>query len=330
MDTALLETFLAVARWRTFTAAAEELHVAQSTVTARVQLLERELGVQLFERTPTGTHLTEASARIRDQAQHILDLQQAMVRSSRGRGTEAQGGVVVGAPESICAYRLPAVVAAVRRSYPLIDIHLVPSGTSSAARGVSDRRLDIGLVLDAASEESRLESVEIGQERVAVFAPFGHPLTGADGLEWAALRKETFYLLEEGCSYSDRLLKELSEALPAAPRVTRFGSIEAARACVEAGLGLTVLPTVACTASEREHRVARVSGLPRPEEPLRMITDPRRAMPLAVQRVMETITAVASSTQAPTEDLVPAHDCGTPEPEPPAQRQAPGGRRGRR
>lgn len=292
MDTSLLKTFLSVARWNNFTAAADELHLAQSTVTARVKLLERELGAPLFERTPTGAHLTEAAKRVHEQAQQLLDLEHSMALAVRGREAEPQGDVVVGAPESICAYRLPSVIAEVREQHPRINLHLVPSDTRASLAGVSDRSLDIGLVVEEVPPASRLDVDVIGYEQVAVFAAQGHPLTQQKSVEWSELSDEVFYLLEDGCGYSDALFRDLSEGLPRAPRVTRFGSIEAARACVEAGLGLAVLPVAACMA--RSEGIARVPGLPRPDYPLRLVVDPRRAQSRAVQKVSEVITSAAA------------------------------------
>lgn len=60
MDTRLLRTFTTLARTGGFTAAAAELHLAQSTVTVHIRTLERELGTRLFDRLPTGTLLTES------------------------------------------------------------------------------------------------------------------------------------------------------------------------------------------------------------------------------------------------------------------------------
>ncbi|MEH6378580.1 LysR family transcriptional regulator, partial [Streptomyces sp. KLMMK] len=58
MDTRLLHTFLTLARTGSFTAAAAELHLAQSTVTVQIRALEKELGTRLFDRLPRGASIT--------------------------------------------------------------------------------------------------------------------------------------------------------------------------------------------------------------------------------------------------------------------------------
>jgi len=60
VDTDLLRTFLAVARHESFTAAAAELNLVQSTVTSRIKALEKTLGARLLDRLPDGARLTDA------------------------------------------------------------------------------------------------------------------------------------------------------------------------------------------------------------------------------------------------------------------------------
>ena len=78
MDTALLETFVAVARARSFTAAARELGYVQSTVTGHIQALEQRLGGRLVDRLPSGAVLTGAGQRLMPYAEQLLALESRM------------------------------------------------------------------------------------------------------------------------------------------------------------------------------------------------------------------------------------------------------------
>ena len=107
---------------------------------------------------------------------------------------------------------------------------------------------------------------------------------------WADLADVPLFLLEEGCSYTDDFLDELHRRTGRTGPVTRFGSIEAARACVEEGLGLSVLPRVAVAANLGRSLV----GITRPrlpDAPLGLLHDPRRwqsPAATAVARVLRT------------------------------------------
>ncbi|GAB3294844.1 LysR family transcriptional regulator [Pseudoclavibacter terrae] len=286
MDTALLKTFLAVASRGSLTAAAEELHLAQSTVTVRLQALERELDVRLFDRRRDGVRITEAAIRVRERAQDLLDMEESLFSAARLDASVVQGDVVVGAPESICAFRLPTILAKLRHEYSLLRVHLVPAGTKDVSRGVLERRFDIGLVLDERLPPSRLSASMLTRERIAVYVASDHEIARRPPSVLGDIAQESLFLLEGGCSYADRFLRDLSVSTPSAPSVTRFGSIEAVRACVEAGLGLGVLPEMAARAAEHQGKIVRVPTLPRPDVPLQVVTDSRRSSSPAVDAVV--------------------------------------------
>ena len=289
MDTELLRTFLVVARRQSFTAAAGELHLVQSTVTSRVKALERQVGVRLLDRVP-GARLTEAGARLLPIAGEMLDLERRLLAEASPSDLTA-GEVVLGAPESVCAYRRPGHIAQLRRSHPDVTLHLVAAGTEETFRGLLDRHFDIGLVLDDQEPPAPLAGRQVGAEAVDVVAGTEHP-AATRRPSWQEIGATPLYLLAEGCSYSDRFLDEVLRRAGRTAAVTRFGSIEAARACVEAGLGLSVLPRVALEAGGRT--LVRLP-VPRPEERLVLVTHRSRWRSAAVRAVQEALTAAAAA-----------------------------------
>jgi DNA-binding transcriptional LysR family regulator len=293
VDTRLLRTFLALARTGGFTAAAAELHVVQSTVSSHVQALERRLGARLVDRLPGGARLTDAGHRVARHARDLLDAEQRLLDAARA-GDALTGEVRVGAPESVCAYRLPPVIAALAAERPGVRVHLSPVGTAAALAGLTGpgARLDVALVLDDDLPAERAWR-RIGREPVEVVAAAGHP--AAQGpRSWAELAEHPWYLLEEGCSYTDRFVRELAAGAPGRARTTRFGSIEAVRSCVAAGLGLAVLPRVAVAAQLASGALVRVPGPARPDVALALLTDERRWTAPAVAAVVDAVTAAAA------------------------------------
>ncbi len=266
VDTRLLRTLLALARTGSFTATAAELHLVQSTVTSQVKALERHLGARLFDRLPSGARLTEAGRQAVEHAREVLSAEQRLRDAVRG-STAVEGDVRIAAPESVCAYRLPQRIADVAMRWPGISVHLSPAGTRQAITGVRNGTLDLALVLEDAVVAPGLKVTAVGAEPIE--------LVSAPGV----VLDERYFLLEEGCSYSDRFVRELS----ATPSITRFGSIEAVRSCVVAGLGWTVLPRVAVAEQLDAGTLQRVRELP--DSTLFLVTDPRRTPSAAVQAV---------------------------------------------
>ncbi|WP_232667330.1 LysR family transcriptional regulator [Pseudonocardia sp. TRM90224] len=278
MDTDQLRTFVAVVRRGGFTAAARELGYVQSTVTGHVQSLERRLGVRLLDRLPGGAEPTDAGRRLLPLADQLLDVQARMLTEVPAL-ERPTGTVRLIAPESLCAYRLPAAVAAVRAAEPAVRVALVPAATPAALTDVRGGACDIALLLEPELRACDVVIEPIGAEEVRVFAAPGHlPPTRA----WADLAAHDAVLLEEGCRYADDTVRALEAAGQPAERRTRFGSIEAVKHCVAAGLGWTVLPVAATT-----HELARAD--------LVMIDRPRPALHhvYAVTNPARTPTAAA-------------------------------------
>ncbi|WP_377272831.1 LysR family transcriptional regulator [Peterkaempfera sp. SMS 1(5)a] len=288
MDTRLLRTFAVLARTGSFTAAAAELHLAQSTVTVQIRALEKELGAPLFDRLPRGALVTGAGRRLLAEAERVLEAE-ARLRSVAAAEGPVAGRVAVGAGETMCAARLPGVVAALRRRHPEVDVDLRPVGTAAAVEGLRAGELDLALLLEEEVDVPDVVVKRLGREALVLVCAPDHPLAARrdSTATWAELAQESFFLHEQGCSYSDRLARQLSAAGEAPTRLTRFGSIEAARSCVAAGLGLTVLPRVTVRAALDEGRLAVVAGPPLPDVPVQLARHRRRWVSPAVQAVVD-------------------------------------------
>jgi DNA-binding transcriptional LysR family regulator len=277
VDTRVLATFVALARTGSFTATAAELHLAQSTVTAHVQTLEKQLGLRLFDRLPAGTTLTDAGRRVLDKAVLVLDAEAAL----RAEPTEAgpiAGVVRIGAPESLCGALLPPVVAALRRRHPGVDVTLTPAGTSAAIEALRDGSVSLAVLIEPAIDAADLVVEPLGALELAFVSDRG---TEVRGTSWADLATRHWFLLEEGCAYSD----EVARCLGPAARVTRLGSVEATRSCVAAGLGLAVLPNFAVD----ERRLVRFSAPPVREPALLLARHGRRSVGRALRAVEEEV-----------------------------------------
>jgi len=291
MDTRLLRTFAALAKTGNFTTAAAELHLAQSTVTVQIRSLERELGTRLFDRLPAGALLTSSGRRLLEEAEAVLDAEARLrATAAAGNGDAAvEGQVTVGAGESLCASRVPGVIASLRRSHPGIDVHLRPVGTAAAVEGLRAGLIDIALLLEPEVNLAELVARPIAREPLVYVASPDHPLAGRSA-GWDELAAESFFVHEEGCSYSDHLVRTLLSLPGPQPRLTRFGSIEAARSCVAAGLGLTLLPRATVERQLRDGTLAVVDGPQIPPVPVQLTRHRRRWSAPAARVVADELT----------------------------------------
>jgi len=251
-----LGTFRAVARELSFSRAAAGLGYVQSSVSSQVAALERELGVPLFDRLGRRIALTEAGAVMLEYAERLLDLAweagEAVADAGAGRG-EVAGSLRVSAPETLLTYRLPGLLTVFHESYPRVRVSLQPTAVGrlvgSTRRALEEGRVDVAFVLDEPSVSvAGLLAELLMEEDVSVVAPPAHALAVSDFVAPSNLGKETVLLPEapqSGCAYRGRFERQLAEGGVVPRETLEFQSIEAIKRCVSAGMGVTVLPTVA-------------------------------------------------------------------------------------
>jgi DNA-binding transcriptional LysR family regulator len=267
MDTRLLRTFVTVARTENLTAAAERLHLVQSTVTAHVQALEKELDLRLFDRLPRGVVLTGAGREVLARAEAVLEAEsrlRAVAASAGGTDGRVTGRVVLSAGETLVSARLPGVISALRRSHPGIEVDLRTMGTATAVAALRTGELDLALLLEDEVAFRDIECTALAREALVLVCSPEHPAARSatdSPADWTELAREDYFLHEQGCSYSDRFVERLLAAAKGAPpRITRFGSLEAARSCVAAGLGLSLLARANVEDALATGRLTQVSG----------------------------------------------------------------------
>jgi DNA-binding transcriptional LysR family regulator len=248
MDMRHLQTFLVVSDLLNFTRAADALGYAQSSVTGQIRTLEEEMGQPLFDRLGRRVALTEAGRRLRPYAAQMLSL----AREATQAGAEAdsfRGTLTIGAAESLCVFRLPAVLRAYRLRYPQVQIHLHAGGCQALRDGLRTGALDLALLLDAeAPEPPDLIVRSLVQERISVVAYPWHPLATVRGVALADLSGVPLIHTEPESTYRIAFDRELARAGVKPGPVMEFNSVEAIKQCVMAGLGIAVLPHITCAA----------------------------------------------------------------------------------
>jgi DNA-binding transcriptional LysR family regulator len=244
LDLRQLATFRSVATTLSFTKSANILGYAQSSVTAQIQALESTLGVPLFDRLGKQVQLTAAGHRLVRYAEHLLALADEAEIAVAG-SDDPTGSLVIGAPETLCTYRLPAVLREFRLRYPRVQLIFRPSEEADLRRQVSESGVDMAFVMDAPLQANHLVVAALQPEQIVIVAPPDHHLAVLPEVYPVDLAAESMLLTEVGCGYRVLFEQTLAEAGIYVLIGAEFSSVEAIKQCVMAGLGLAVLPTMA-------------------------------------------------------------------------------------
>ena len=165
-----LRFFLAVARHGSLSAAAKELHVAQSTVGRRLASLEATLGVRLLNRTPDGYVPTLGGQGVREQAERLEVEALSLERSVGGRDTRLAGLVRVTCAETVASHILAPCFAELHVQHPDIMIELIPDPRELS---LSMREADISVRL-ARPDQHDLVVRRVGSLAFGLYATPGY------------------------------------------------------------------------------------------------------------------------------------------------------------
>lgn len=254
MELRQLKAFSTVAKTRNFTRAAGLLDYAQSSITAQVRSLEEELGTKLFERLGRQIAITKDGERLLVYAEQILKLsteaKEVVSISAVPRGT-----ISIGAPESLCVYRLAALLQEYRKRYSDVEIILKLGSCEDLLHWLKTNAIDVAFLLDRGVISSDLVTETLLNEPMVVLAGDDHPLIKKAHITPQDIHGESLILTESGCSYRDAFESILAGAGVRPGSVLEFGSVEAIKKCVISGLGITLLPRMAVEVELEEGRL---------------------------------------------------------------------------
>jgi DNA-binding transcriptional LysR family regulator len=290
MHPRLLKTFLAVARSRNITRAAEVVHLAQSSVSDQIQALEAELGAALFTRTKSGLELTAAGLAMKPIAEDLLRLDGEARAAVLAAAGQTSGTLTIGALETIASARLAPWLPGFQASHPEITVRMKVADSGTLRHLLRDGDVDVAFCFerrDAAkgAADERLASRTIGAEPLVLIAAPGQGTAPRDLADLAMLR---FVATEPGCIYRHMFDSAFAEAGMVAPKLAaEVGSIGTIARLVAADSGLGLVPRLAVNdALERGELVE----LPWPGRaraaPLTMIWRRRRVQPPALRQLL--------------------------------------------
>ncbi|MGO4109447.1 LysR family transcriptional regulator [Paenibacillus sp. YAF4_2] len=242
MELTYLRTFCEVAKWGSFTRAAENLGYAQSSITTQIQRLEESYGAVLFERFGRSMRLTIAGEALLPYAKEVIRLHE---ESKEVVSKQSKGTLSIGTIETLAAYYLPPYLQTYRQQYPDISIMIQPANEPFIIESVKEGTLDVGIILDPPFADPELHTQVLREEELVIIANTEHKFSQLSEIQVEDLAGEPLILTEDGCSYRAMLLKVLRHSEIDFKPSYEFGNLEAIKQCVVYGLGVALLPRIA-------------------------------------------------------------------------------------
>ncbi|WP_414941002.1 LysR family transcriptional regulator [Amycolatopsis sp. cmx-11-51] len=250
------EYALAVAEEGSVTAAAERLHVAQPSVSQQIRGLERELGVKLFARTPTGLVPTVVGRAFLREAEVAVRASRRARATARAGAEDLVGELVVTVQMGFGTRQLPGALSALRRRFPRLEVTLFEEPSAAEMERLS-RKGVLDLALMAACEQSPEDAHHLGHEEFVVVLGAGHRLLTADRVELRELAGEPWVRFDRDSALDNVLLSVLPDGGPALTTAARVSQTATAARWAAHGLGVTLVPASAVP-HDQEHLVRPV------------------------------------------------------------------------
>lgn len=241
-----LRVFQSVAQHSSFTRAGDQIGLTQPAVSRCVTELEQHLGIKLLDRTTREVVLTEAGRSLAVRLARVLEDLDSVLLDVRGLATQRQGRVRVASSPTLSANLLPECIARCRQEHPGLQLLLLDRMQHDALASVLSGEVDFGVVIEPEPGRSdELHAEPILSEPFCLVCPPTHRLATQRSVRWAALAGEPLVLLDHA-SGSRRLIDDaLHQHGVQALVAQEVGHVTTIFRMLDAGLGISVVPTLA-------------------------------------------------------------------------------------
>lgn len=241
MNLKFLETFVWVARLKSFRLTADKLFTTQASISSRIAVLEGELGVKLFLRDSRGVSLTPEGLKVLEYAEQMLDTMQALKQSIETRSSKV-GRVRIGVMDTVIHTWLSPLVAQMTDLYPRVEIELVADTSLNLCDQLQKGFLDLILQTDLVRQES-VRSLELASHPLGWIVA-SNSIYNRDYQSLADLAQERIITYSKNSRPHQDILALMQAQGVLAPRLNCVNSVSAITRLLRDGFGIGALPPV--------------------------------------------------------------------------------------
>lgn len=240
-----LKYLVALIDHRHFGKAAEACFVSQPALSMQIKKLETHLGVQLLERTNKSVMLTAIGSELGERARQILSQVDGMKEVARQAADPMSGEFKLGIFPTLAPYLLPHIAPELAAQFPRLSLYLLEEQTSFLLEKLFQGKIDAA-ILALPVEENQLQSELLFSEEFLLAVPKQHPFAKQKQIHQELLADQHLLLLEEGHCLREQALSLCYRLQAKENQNFRATSLETLRHMVASGVGMTLIPTLAC------------------------------------------------------------------------------------
>ncbi|MEZ4516144.1 MAG: LysR family transcriptional regulator [Chloroflexota bacterium] len=250
IDLDRLKTFLVAAELLSFTEAAKQLHVSQPTISHHIRLLEKDFGVQLFDREGNSLQLTDAGRMLLPMARQMLHQAMDIRDMMLSLDNEVAGQLYIACSTTAGKYILPLLAARFRQRHADIQVTILACRYEQLIERLTNGEAHIS-VTSSELTESGVQSQPFFEDSITLIVPSSHPWATRTSIEPDELPEEPMLIMEPMSGTRRVLLTELAKhdiAYDDLNILMEIGNAEAIVNTVRQGYGIAFVSNLAAAA----------------------------------------------------------------------------------
>ncbi|WP_413298837.1 LysR family transcriptional regulator [Bacillus sp. 1P10SD] len=245
MELRQLRLFIEVAKHKSITKAAENMHISQPALSKSIMALEDELGMTLIIRTNKTSDLTDAGKVVLEYAIRMTVLVDEMKTTLIDMTNLSRGQINIGLPPFIGSLFFPRVMAKFHHAFPNIELNITEYGGARVVKSVEEGEFELGVAV-LPIDEQQFSVYPIVEEEMRLVVYKDHRLSDREEVELKELKDEEFIFYHEEFALN-QIMRNHFIAAGFEPKILfKSSQWDLMTEMVAANLGITILPQSIC------------------------------------------------------------------------------------
>ncbi len=244
MDFKQLETFVSIAKYKSFSRAARELFLTQPTISNHIQNLEKDLGTILINRNNKNISLTKAGEILYVHALEILNTRKKALYNLGEYQGKIEGVIEIASSSIPEGYILPQVLKSFHSEFPHVKFTIAHYDSQGAIEEILNEKIQFGFV-GAKVPNSQIEYTELISDELVLITPYDYKIPSSKGyVDIESIKNMDFIMRKEGSGTRKLFVKELHKnnlSLDNFHVIAHVESTEAIKEMVRSGLGVSIV-----------------------------------------------------------------------------------------
>lgn len=270
-----LQAFIAVAKFGSFSVAADELYISQSSMSKHIRMLEDELGVSLFERSTRSVVLSPAGRAIYNRACVIVSEYEALEKELGSFCTAAGRSIKIAAVPIMHLYDLSGVLVDFRRLYPNVDIEMFETDMLGVIRNLESSQNTVGIMrqcsLRLLSRSISWHTAPFIEDELICLCSTRHPFASADSVSISDCLNARMVVLSSGFNEYRLVLEDYGISPSRFQPIIKCASVSTLENYVANDLGVSMVTAGMAQRIGRNPSLARVEFAEHPKFSLSIV-----------------------------------------------------------